>query len=272
MIDPSHTLPVIRQCALLDLSRSSVYYTPQPVAAEDLALMRRIDELHLNHPFAGARMLRALLALEGLAVGRRHADEDDGHRGVVPASRHQPETPQEPGLPVPPARTRHHPREPGVGDGYYLHPDAQRLRLLAAVLDWATRRVLSWRLSNTLTTDFCLEAVEDALAQYGTPTIFNTDQGSQFSSTEFVDLLRHHGMQQSMDGKGRWVDNVFVERLWKSVKYEEVYLHAYDSVAQAKHALQRYFSFYNQRRPHSSLDGKTPDQVYFHSLSLQQAA
>ena len=143
---------------------------------------------------------------------------------------------------------------------------------LAAVLDWATRRVLSWRLSNTLTTDFCLEAVEDALGRYGTPDLFNTDQGSQFTSSDFVDLLRTHGLQQSMDGKGRWVDNVFVERLWKSVKYEEVYSHAYDSVTQARQGLERYFGFYNQRRPHSSLDGKTPDQVYFESLSPQVAA
>jgi putative transposase len=143
---------------------------------------------------------------------------------------------------------------------------------LAAVLDWATRRVLSWRLSNTLTPDFCLEAVEDALGRYGTPEIFNTDQGSQFTSSDFVDLLRTHGIQQSMDGKGRWVDNVFVERLWRSVKYEEVYLHAYDTVTQARQGLERYFRFYNERRPHSSLDGKTPDQVYFDSLSPQLAA
>ena len=143
---------------------------------------------------------------------------------------------------------------------------------LAAVLDWATRRVLSWRLSNSLTTDFCIEAVEEAIQRHGKPEIFNTDQGSQFTSTEFVDLIQGHGIQVSMDGKGRWVDNVFVERLWKSVKYEEVYLHAYDSVSQARQGLQRYFKFYNERRPHSSLDGKTPDSVYFNSLPLQKAA
>ena len=275
MIDPSHTLPVIRQCALLDLSRSSVYYTPQPVAAEDLALMRRIDELHLNHPFAGARMLRALLALEGLAVGRRHVATLMKTMGIEALYRRPNTSRKHPKNPVFPYLLRGlditRANQVWATDITYI-PMHKGFVYLAAVLDWATRRVLSWRLSNTLTTDFCLAAVEDALARYGTPTIFNTDQGSQFSSTEFVDLLRHHGMQQSMDGKGRWVDNVFVERLWKSVKYEEVYLHAYDSVAQAKHALQRYFSFYNQRRPHSSLDGKTPDQVYFHSLSLQQAA
>jgi putative transposase len=275
MIDPSHTLPVIRQCALLDLSRSSVYYTPQPVAAEDLALMRRIDELHLNHPFAGARMLRALLALEGLVVGRRHVATLMKTMGIEALYRRPNTSRKHPKNPVFPYLLRGlditRANQVWATDITYI-PMHKGFVYLAAVLDWATRRVLSWRLSNTLTTDFCLEAVEDALAHYGTPTIFNTDQGSQFSSTEFVDLLRHHGMQQSMDGKGRWVDNVFVERLWKSVKYEEVYLHAYDSVAQAKHALEGYFSFYNQRRPHSSLDGKTPDQVYFHSLSLQQAA
>jgi putative transposase len=143
---------------------------------------------------------------------------------------------------------------------------------LAAVLDWATRRVLSWKLSNSLTTDFCIEAVEEALQRHGRPEIFNTDQGCQFTSNEFVGLLQGHGIQVSMDRKGRWVDNVFVERLWKSVKYEEVYLHAYDSVAQTRQCLQRYFKFYNERQPHSSLDGKTPDSVYFDSLPIQQAA
>ncbi len=143
---------------------------------------------------------------------------------------------------------------------------------LASVLDWATRRVLSWRLSNSLTTDFCIEAVEEAIQRHGKPEIFNTDQGSQFTSTEFIGLIQGHGIQASMDGKGRWVDNVFIERLWKSVKYEEVYLRAYDTVSQAREGLQRYFKFYNERRPHSSPDGKTPDSVYFASLPLQRAA
>jgi putative transposase len=143
---------------------------------------------------------------------------------------------------------------------------------LAAVLDWATRRVLSWELSNSLTADFCLEAVAAAIRDYGTPEILNTDQGSQFTCSDFVELVQNHGIQFSMDGKGSWRDNVFVERLWKSVKHEEVYLHAYDSVGQARQSLQRYFSFYNQRRPHASLDGRTPDTVYFASLPQLQAA
>ena len=275
MIVPSHALPVVRQCQLLNLSRSSVYDTPQPVSAGDLALMRRIDELHLHHPFAGARMLRDLLGQEGFIVGRRHVGTLMQKMGIEALYRR-------------PNTSRKHPQQPvfpyllrgleitranhvWAMDITYI-PMRKGFVYLAAVLDWATRRVLSWRLSNTLTTDFCLEAVEESLQRYGTPEIFNTDQGSQFTSSDFVELLRHHGIQQSMDGKGRWVDNVFVERLWKSVKYEEVYLHAYDSVAQAKQGLERYFRFYNQRRPHSSLDGQTPDQVYFNLLSFQPAA
>jgi putative transposase len=275
MIEPSHALPVVRQCTLLDLSRSSVYYTPQAVSASDLALMRRIDELHLNHPFAGARMLRDFLKQEGVTVGRRHVATLMKKMGIEALYRHPNTSRKHPTNPVFPyllrgldiTRANH----VWAMDISYI-PMRKGFVYLAAVLDWATRRVLSWRLSNTLTTDFCIDAVEESLHRYGTPEIFNTDQGSQFTSSDFVALLRDYGIQQSMDGKGRWVDNVFVERLWKSVKYEEVYLHAYDSVAQAKQGLERYFRFYNQRRPHSSLDGKTPDQVYFESLPFQSAA
>ena len=275
MIEPSHALPVVRQCTLLDLSRSSVYYTPQPVSASDLALMRRIDELHLNHPFAGSRMLRDFLNQEGITVGRRHVATLMKKMGIEALYRRPNTSRKHPQHPVFPyllgaldiTRANH----VWAMDITYI-PMRKGFVYLVAVLDWATRRVLSWRLSNTLTTDFCLEAVEDALGRYGTPEIFNTDQGCQFTSSDFVDLLRTHGIQQSMDGKGRWVDNVFVERLWRSVKYEEVYLHAYDTVTQARQGLERYFRFYNERRPHSSLDGKTPDQVYFDSLSPQRAA
>jgi len=275
MIDQSDKLPVVRQCELLGLSRSSVYYVPQPVSESDLALMRRIDELHLNHPFAGARMLRDLLRLEGIQVGRRHVSTLMQKMGIEAlyrrpnTSRKHPQNPIFPyllrGLEI--TRANH----VWAMDITYI-PMRKGFLYLAAVLDWATRRVLSWRLSNSLTTDFCIEAVEEALQRHGKPEIFNTDQGSQFTSTEFVDLLQGQGIRVSMDGKGRWVDNVFVERLWKSVKYEEVYLHAYDSVSQAQQGLQSYFRFYNERRPHSSLDGKTPDSVYFNSLPHQKAA
>ena len=275
MIEPSHALPVVRQCTLLDLCRSSVYYTPPPVSASDLARMRRIDELHLNHPFAGARMLRDLLHQDGIMVGRRHVATLMKKMGIEALYRRPNTSRKHPKNPVFPYLLRGlditRANQVWAMDITYI-PMQKGFVYLAAVLDWATRRVLSWRLSNTLTTDFCLEAVEDALGRYGTPDIFNTDQGCQFTSSDFVSLLQHHGIQQSMDGKGRWVDNVFVERLWKSVKYEEVYLHAYDSVTQASQGLEGYFRFYNERRPHSSLDGKTPDQVYFDSLSPQRAA
>ena len=275
MIDRSDKLPVARQCRLLGLARSSVYYTPQPVSASDLALMRRIDELHLNHPFAGARMLRDLLRLDGLPVGRRHVTTLMKKMGIEALYRRPNTSRKHPQNPVFPYLLRGleitRPNHVWAMDITYI-PMRKGFVYLAAVIDWTTRRVLSWKLSNSLTTDFCIEAVEDAIDRHGKPEIFNTDQGCQFTSNEFVGLLQGHGIQVSMDGKGRWVDNVFVERLWKSVKYEEVYLHAYDSVAEARQGLQRYFKFYNERRPHSSLDGKTPDSVYFHSLPLQRAA
>ena len=275
MIDRSDKLPVVRQCQLLHLSRSSVYYTPQPVSASDLALMRRIDELHLNHPFAGARMLRDLLRLDGLPVGRRHVTTLMKKMGIEALYRRPNTSRKHPQNPVFPYLLRGleitRPNHVWAMDITYI-PMRKGFVYLAAVIDWTTRRVLSWKLSNSLTTDFCIEAVEDAIDRHGKPEIFNTDQGCQFTSNEFVGLLQGHGIQVSMDGKGRWVDNVLVERLWKSVKYEEVYLHAYDSVAEVRQGLQRYFTFYNERRPHSSLDGKTPDSVYFDTLLIQQAA
>jgi putative transposase len=275
MIDRSDKLPVVRQCQLLHLSRSSVYYTPQPVSASDLALMRRIDELHLNHPFAGARMLRDLLRLDGLPVGRRHVTTLMKKMGIEALYRRPNTSRKHPQNPVFPYLLRGleitRPNHVWAMDITYI-PMRKGFVYLAAVIDWTTRRVLSWKLSNSLTTDFCIEAVEDAIDRHGKPEIFNTDQGCQFTSNAFVGLLQGHGIQVSMDGKGRWVDNVLVERLWKSVKYEEVYLHAYDSVAEVRQGLQRYFTFYNERRPHSSLDGKTPDSVYFDTLLIQQAA
>lgn len=275
MIDRSDKLPVVRQCQLLALSRSSVYYTPQPVSESDLALMRRIDELPLNHPFAGARMRRDPLRLEGIQVGRRQVSTLMKKMGIEALYRRPHTSRKHPQNPVFPYLLRGlditEANHVWAMDITYL-PMRKGFVYLAAVLDWATRRVLAWRLSNSLTTDFCVEAVEEALRCDGKPEIFNTDQGSQFTSTEFVGLLQGHGIRVSRDGKGRWVDNVFIERLWKSVKYEEVYLHAYDSVAEARQGLRRYFQFYNERRPHSSLDGKTPDRVYFDSLPVQQAA
>jgi putative transposase len=275
MIDRKHRLPVVQQCRILELSRSSVYYVPQPPSEADQALMRRIDELHLQYPFAGSRMLRDILQNNGVTIGRKHV-ATLMRRMSIEALYQRPRTSKpHPGHKVFPYLLRNRqitaPNQVWAMDITYI-----RMRrgfvYLAAVLDWATRRVLSWRLSNSMTVDFCLEAVEAATQDCGTPEILNTDQGSQFTGTAFVDQVLQHGIQISMDGKGSWRDNVFVERLWKSVKYEEVYLHAYDSVADARQGLQRYFSFYNQRRPHRALDGRTPDMVYFAALPQTQAA
>ena len=275
MINRSDPLPVVRQCEVLNLSRSSVYSVPPPVSEGDLALMRQIDELHLNHPFAGARMLRDFLGLAGFQVGRRHVSTLMRTMGIEALYRHPNTSRKHPDHPVFPYLLRgldiRRANQVWAMDITYI-PMRKGFVYLAAVLDWATRRVLSWRLSNSMTTDFCMEAVEEAIQGHGSPGIFNTDQGRQFTSTEFVSLIQGHGIQVSMDGQGRWVDNVLIERLWKSVKYEEVYLHAYDSVAQARQGLHRYFQFYHQRRPHSSLDGKTPDSVYFNLLPNPQAA
>ena len=275
MIDRKHRLPVVQQCQILELSRSSVYYVPQPVSAADLALMRQIDELHLHYPFAGSRMLRDILQLNGVAIGRKHVSTLMRRMGIEAIYQRPRTTTPHPGHKVFPYLLRNRqitaPNQVWAMDITYI-PMRRGFVYLAAVLDWATRRVLAWQLSNSMTVDFCLDAIEAAIRGYGVPEILNTGQGSQFTGTTFVDLVQQHGIQISMDGKGSWRNNVFVERLWKSVKYEEVYLHAYESVTEARQGLLRYFSFYNQRRPHSSLDGRTPDMVYFAALPQPQAA
>lgn len=275
MIDRTHALPVVRQCQLLKLSRSTAYYQPTPVSETELALMRRIDELHFSYPFAGARMLRDLLRRAGHAIGRRHVATLMRRMGLAAVYRKPHLSHRHPAHRVYPYLLRDlaisRPNHVWAADITYL-PMARGFVYLCAVLDWASRRVLAWRVSNTLTTDFCLEAVQDALANYGTPEIFNTDQGCQFTSQEFTGLLKAHGIQISMDGKGCWRDNVFVERLWKSIKYEEVYLHAYETVRAAHQGLERYLTFYNQARPHRALDGRTPDAVYLDNLPTRRTA
>ena len=275
MIDKEHELSVTRQTQLLDLSRSTAYYRPQPTSESDLHLMREIDRLHLEHPFAGARMLRAMLGLKHIAVGRKHVrtlmkkmDIEALYRKANTSRRLQAHR-------IYPYLLRHRtidrPNQVWAMDTTYI-PMQRGFVYLTAVLDWATRRVLAWRLSNTLTADQCVEALEEALLKYGPPEIMNTDQGSQFSSSAFISVLEQHNIQISMDGKGCWRDNVFVERLWKSVKYEEVYLHGYDTVSAARQSLARYFDFYNRRRPHSALDDKTPDMAYFNLTKPPLAA
>ena len=276
MIDRTDPLPVKRQAEALGLSRSTVYYQPRPVSESDLALMRRIDELHLEYPFAGARMLRDFLTREGLRIGRKHVSTLMRRMGIEALNR-KPNTSKR----HPPAHAVYpyllrglsidRPNQVWAMDITYI-PMARGFVYLAAVVDWHTRRVMSWRLSITMTTDFCLEAVEDAIHRHGKPEIFNTDQGSQFTSEAFTGLLKQHDIRISMDGKGCWRDNVFVERLWRSIKYEEVYLKAYDSVTHARESLGRYIRFYNSVRPHSSLDRRTPDEVYFKLQALPAAA
>jgi putative transposase len=276
MIDRSQALPVAKQCRILNLTRSSIYYRPRPVETSDLELMHRMDRLHLEYPFAGARMLKDMLRREGHLIGRRHSRTLMRKMGITALYRKPSTSRRHPSHPVYPYLLRNlkieRPNQVWATDITYI-PMKRGFVYLCVVMDWATRRVLSWRLSNTLSTDFCIEAVQEAFGSYGTPEIFNTDQGSQFTSLEFLKLLKEKGVAISMDGKGCWRDNVFVERLWKSIKYEEVYLHAYDSVSEARSGLERYMTFYNHIRPHSMLDGSTPDEVYFgHRECLPDAA
>jgi putative transposase len=275
MIDRSHKLSLTQQAALLGISRGSVYYEPVPVSAEDLALMRRIDELHLEFPFAGSRMLRGLLAAEGSKIGRRHIATLMRRMGIEAIYRRPNTSKPAPGHRIYPYLLRglsiERPNQVWAIDITYI-PMARGFVYLAAVMDWFARRILAWRLSNTMEASFCIDAVEAALTQYGSPQIFNTDQGSQFTSAEFTSLLISNGIEISMDGKGAWRDNVFVERFWRTIKYEEVYLHAYDSVAEARQSIGRYLAFYNARRPHTALDQHTPDQAYFEPLPLRTAA
>jgi putative transposase len=269
MISRDHKLSVKRQAALLGISRGSVYYLPREVPETDLALMRRVDELHLDYPFAGSRMLRDLLAGEGLRVGRLHVSTLMRRMGIEALYRKPNTSKPEPGHKIYPyllrklAVTRSN--QVWAIDITYV-PMAKGFVYLVAVVDWFSRRVLAWRLSITMEVGFCIEAVEEAIARYGCPEIFNSDQGSQFTSTAFTQLLKDRNIKISMDGRGAWKDNVFVERLWRSIKYEEIYLRAYASVPEARAGIGRYLSFYNAKRPHSSLDRQTPDQAYFNAL------
>jgi len=275
MIDHNHPLPISRQAKAVGISRGSVYYLPRPVSEEDMELMRRIDRLHLDYPFAGSRMLRDMLRQEGFKVGRTHVATLMKRMGIEALYRKPRTTRPKAGHKVYPYLLRNltidRPNQVWAMDITYI-PMARGFVYLAAVVDWSTRRVLAWRISITMDVHFCLEAVEEAIQRYGTPVIMNTDQGSQFTSRAFVGLMKEHEIRISMDGKNSWRDNVFVERLWRSVKYEDIYLKAYESVSAVRTGLSKYFNFYNSRRPHSSLDGRTPDQVYYNRLSHTEAA
>ena len=275
MINREHDLPITRQARALGISRGSVYYLPRPVSASDLAIMRRMDELHLEFPFAGSRMLRDLLTQEGIEVGRRHVATLMKRMGLQAIYRKPNTSKPAPGHKIYPYLLRgvsvDRPNQVWAMDITYV-PMAHGFVYLAAVVDWFSRRVLSWRVSISMEAAFCVEALEEALTRHGRPEIFNTDQGSQFTGHDFTSVLLKANIAISMDGKGSWRDNVFVERLWRSIKYEEIYLRAYDTVSDARASIGRYLAFYNGRRPHSSLDRQTPDQAYFDRLPHSAAA
>jgi putative transposase len=275
MIDKEHTLPLTRQSQILELSRSSLYYEAVPISARDLELMRLIDEIHLKHPFMGSRSIRDQLQDRGHQVGRQHVSTLMKKMGIAAMYRKPRLSKPHPDHKVYPYLLRHldisRANQVWAADITYI-PMARGFCYLVAIMDWASRKVLAWRLSNTLDASFCVEALQEALARYGVPEIFNTDQGSQFTSDDFIGVLESQGISISMDGKGRWMDNVFIERLWWSVKYQDVYLKAYSSIAEARKGLGVYFEFYNSRRRHQSLDRRTPDDVYWSVLPKVQVA
>ena len=274
MIERNDALPVTRQCQLLSLNRSTVYYQPKGVSDEDLELMRRIDEMHLERPFYGSRRIRDWLWEEGYDINRKRVQRLMRQMGITALYPKKGTSRPGKGHKIYPyllkGLTIDHPNQVWAADLTYI-PMARGFLYLVVVMDWSSRKVLSWRLSNTMDSDFCVDALEEAIRRYGTPQIFNTDQGAQFTSKDFTGVLKAAEIKISMDGKGRWVDNVFVERLWRSLKYEEVYLHAYDSVGDARLRIGEYFDLYNSERKHQSLKA-TPDRVYFGATMLPEAA
>jgi putative transposase len=265
MIDATHALPISRQAQLAGISRGSVYYVPKSVSAADLVLMRRLDELHLEHPFMGARMLRDQLNREGFDVGRKHVGTLMKRMGMAALYRKPGTSTKHPGHDVYPYLLRgltiNRANQVWALDTTYI-PMAKGFVSLTAVMDWASRKVLASRVAITLEACHAVDVLHEAFTRHGTPEMVNTDQGSQFTAQAFVHAVKDRGCHLSMDGRGAWRDNVFVERLWKSVKYEQVYLHAYDSVTEARQSIMQYLDWYNRARPHSSLDRQTPDEAY----------
>lgn len=275
MINRDHKLPLARQAELLNISRGTIYYKSHDVSVADLNIMRRLDALHLDYPFAGSRMLQDMLVREGISIGRRHVRELMKKMGIEAIYRRPNTSKAAPGHKIYPYLLRglkiERANQVWAMDITYI-PMRRGFIYLAAVVDVFSRRVLSHRISITLETGFCIEALQEALELHGKPGIFNTDQGSQFTSSDFTKVLQGREISISMDGKGAWRDNVFVERLWRSVKYEEVFLKAYQSVSEARASIGRYLQFYNTLRPHSALDRQTPDEAYFSSKDIVMAA
>ncbi len=275
MIDREHRLSVAHQCELLALSRSTLYYRPVAAPPEELALMRRLDALHLAHPWMGSRCIRDQLIRAAIPISRDRVRRLMRKMGIHAIYRKPRTTIPEQGHKVYPYLLTklviERPNQVWAADVTYI-PMARGFLYLVAVMDWYSRKVLAWRLSNTMTADFCVEALEEALARFGPPEIFNTDQGSQFTSQAFTGTLKTAGVAISMDGKGRWQAFVFIERLRRTVKYEEIYLRAYDTVTEASAGIGWYLDFYNARRTHQALGRLTPDEVYFQSNGLRKAA
>lgn len=275
MINPDNELTISRQCQLLGLSRSSFYSQNKAVSQQELDLMLAIDKIHLALPFYGARKIQVELNNRGFLIGRGKVRRLMRKMGLEAIYR-------KPKTSIPKSGDHIYPyllkdlqiervNQVWATDITYL-PMAKGFAYLVAIIDLYSRKVMSWRLSNTMDASFCIEALEDAIQRFGPPEIFNTDQGSQFTSDSFTSVLKAHGVKISMDGKGRWVDNVFIERLWRSVKYEEVYLKAYQTMQEARQILRSYFIFYNQSRFHKTLDYQTPDMVYFGKPEVKLAA
>jgi putative transposase len=269
MINPQHDLAISRQAKLLDISRSAVYYVPRPISEADLSLMRRLDELHLEHPFMGARMLKRELAKEGIEVGRRHLGTLMRRLNIEAMAPKPGTSKPRLGHTIYPYLLRHisvtQANQVWALDTTYI-PMAHGFVYLTAVIDVASRRVLAHKVATTLEAYHAVEIMEAAFARFGTPDIVNTDQGSQFTAAEFAQTVLSRGAKLSMDGRGAWRDNVFVERLWRTIKYERVYLRAYDSVREAQADIAEYIDWYNMKREHTSIDEKTPDQAYWRLL------
>lgn len=266
MIEPEHSqLSIARQCELVSISRSGFYYRPTGETPLNLALMRLIDAQFLETPWYGSRQMARHLRREGYTVGRKRVRRLMAKMGLAPIYQRPRTTVPHPEHRVYPYLLRDlvidRPNQVWCADLTYI-PMRRGFLYLVVVMDWTSRKVLSWRVSNTMDVAFCLEALEEALAQFGKPEIFNTDQGSQFTSPQFAGVLQDAGVQISMDGRGRWMDNVFIERLWRSLKYECVYLHAFETGSELRAGLSHWIDYYNARRPHSTLAGRTPDEAY----------
>ena len=273
MVQQEHALPRTRRCELLSIPRSSSYYQPKPVPEADLSLMKLIDRIHIDKPFLGSRRIVDALADQGHKTDRkrvRRLMRLMGIQAIHPGPKTSKPHPQNKiypyllrGLEINRAN------QVWASDVTYI-PMETGFVYLTVIMDWYSRKVLSWRVSNSLDASFCVDALEEAIHKFGVPEIFNTDQGCQYTCDDFTGVLKDNEIDISMDGKGAWRDNVFVERLWRSVKYEEVYLNAYESLSEARQSLQKYFRFYNENRKHQTLNA-TPDQVYYESVKLPEA-